>query len=265
MIYSHDPSPVFLNLFGLQIKYYSVAYMLGFIFTYYFIKLASKKHPSLNINKEKLDNLISAGILSIILGGRLGYILFYNLQYFIQNPLKIFAIWEGGMSFHGAVIGGLIGLKLFSKKEKIPFLSLLDLVVVSAPVGLFFGRISNFMNGELWGRPVESGNWGIVFTNKDIFPRHPSQLYEALLEGLILFIILISLYRFKELKKIKLTPGFLSGIGMLGYSISRMIIENFREPDSQIGFLFGNITMGQILSFPLLILGIYLIFRKDKK
>jgi phosphatidylglycerol:prolipoprotein diacylglycerol transferase len=265
MIYEHNLSPVLINIFGLQFKYYSVAYILGFIFTYYFIKFASEKHPKLNMNKEKLDNLISTGILAIILGGRLGYVLFYNLNYFLHYPGKIFAIWEGGMSFHGAVIGGLVGLVYFCKKEKVPLLSMLDLVVVSAPVGLFFGRVANFINGELWGRPVEGGSWGIIFPSKDMLPRHPSQLYEAFLEGLVLFVILITLYRLKELKKVKINPGFLSGIGMIGYSLSRMIIENFREPDAQIGFLFGNITMGQTLSFPLLILGGYLVLRKSEK
>ncbi len=213
------------------------------------------------MSKEAYDDWLLWAVISIILGGRLGYVLFYNPIYFINNPLEIFAVWQGGMSFHGGLCGVIIGMFLFSKKYKVNFLQLTDILSITAPIGLFFGRIANFINMELYGRLTES-NYGVIFPNSDQLPRHPSQLYEAVLEGVLSFIILIILYKFTKIKE---KTGFLSGLFLILYSFSRIIVENFREPDQQIGFLLEKFTMGQLLSLPILALGLILTLFSVKK
>ncbi len=202
------------------------------------------------------DDWLLWAVFSIILGGRFGYVFFYNSQYFLSNPLEIFAIWQGGMSFHGGLLGAILGMWIFAKKYKINFLQLTDALAVAAPVGLFFGRLANFVNLELYGR-VSGSSFGIIFPGAGNLPRHPSQLYEAGLEGILLFLVLFSL---NNLTKIRKYCGALSGLFLVLYGSFRMAIEHFREPDAQIGFVFYDITMGQVLSLPLILLGIFLLF-----
>ncbi len=247
--------PVLIQLGPLAIRWYSLAYIAGILCAMFFLKKQNQQHKIMP--PEAYENWLVWAILSIILGGRVGYVLFYNFEYFLTDPLEIFAVWHGGMSFHGGLCGVILGMWLFARKYKINFLQLMDSVAIIAPVGLFFGRIANFINMELYGR-ITGSSFGVIFPNAGEQPRHPSQLYEAALEGILLFIILFGLSKFTQIQKRR---GSLSGLFLIGYGISRMIIENFREPDEQIGFLFAQITMGQILSLPLILLGLFLIVK----
>ena len=198
-------------------------------------------------------------IISIIVGGRLGYVIFYNIEYFLNNPIDIFKIWEGGMSFHGALIGIILGTYLFSVQKKIETLFLLDVIACVSPIGIFFGRIANFINGELVGK-VSSVSWSVIFPNVDSMPRHPSQLYEAVLEGLILFLILNIIF----LKK-KYVIGSCSYLFLIFYGIFRIISELFREPDIQLGYIYELASMGSILSFIMILSGLAMIYIVKKK
>lgn len=225
------------------------------------IKFLNKKYNLNLYNDEKkfCDDFFFYGILGIIFGGRLFYILFYNFPYYISNPFEIFALWHGGMSFHGGFLGASIAGYLLCKKYKIDFLKLADVLAVVAPVGLFLGRIANFINLELYGKPTK-GNYGFIFPTADNLPRHPTQLYEAFLEGIVLFLImffLVKKYKF-EWKKLN------SSLFLILYGSFRIFIEFFREPDIQIGYFFNFITMGQILSIPLIIVGFYLLINSKK-
>jgi phosphatidylglycerol---prolipoprotein diacylglyceryl transferase len=251
--------PIAFSLGPIAIRWYSLAYIAGILFTLFWLKKSNEKDNFLS--KEAYDDWLTWAVLSIILGGRIGYVLFYNFSYFLSNPLEIFAFWHGGMSFHGGLIGAIFGMWIFAKKYKINFLKLTDCLAVAAPIGLFFGRIANFINMELYGRVTDS-KFGIIFPNAGEFPRHPSQLYEAFFEGILSFAILFCLRRFSKFSK---QNGFLSGIFLILYGSSRILVENFREPDQQIGFLFSEITMGQLLSLPLILLGIAMIFFRPKK
>ncbi|MGH6664997.1 MAG: prolipoprotein diacylglyceryl transferase, partial [Pseudolabrys sp.] len=193
--------------------------------------------------------------LGIILGGRTGYVLFYNLSHFAAHPLEIFELWHGGMSFHGGFTGCVVAVVLFAHKRSIPILSLGDVTCAVAPIGLFLGRLANFINGELWGRPTDV-SWAMVFPGGGPLPRHPSQLYEAGLEGLMLFVVLALLVRAGALKR----PGLIIGSFACIYAVARSFCEFFREPDAQLGFLWGGATMGQLLSIPLFIVGLCFIF-----
>ena len=246
--------PVIFSIGPLAIRWYSVAYILGIVFTFLMLKSSNKKLPIMSA--KALDDWITWAVLGIVIGGRLGYVLFYNLGFYLENPVQILAIWQGGMSFHGGLLGSIIAMFLFAKKYKIDFLKLTDILAVAAPIGLFFGRIANFINMELYGR-VTTSKFGVIFPNAGDLPRHPSQLYEAFLEGILSFIILFSLANFTKVQNKK---GFLSGLFLILYASSRIFIEQFREPDEQIGFIFDYITMGQILSIPLIILGLIMIF-----
>jgi len=251
--------PAIFSVFGFSVRWYSLAYITGVLYSYFFIKRQNKKLNFLTINAQ--ENLITYLILSVILGGRFGYVLFYNLEFYLENPLQIFAFWHGGMSFHGGLIGVILGIFLFSKNYQIKFFQISDYLAITCPIGIFFGRIANFINLELYGKITDS-KFGMIFPNAGNLPRHPSQLYEAFLEGLLMFLILNLLFLFTNLKKYY---GFLSGLFLALYGISRIIIENFREPDPQIGLFFNSISMGQILSLPLLILGLIIIFLSVKK
>ena len=244
-------NPVAISIGPIDVRWYSLAYITGILLGWFMLKTANDKDKIMS--EEALENWLIWAILGIIIGGRLGYILFYNLGYYLYNPFQILAVWEGGMSFHGGLLGAIIAMVLFCNKYKIKFLKLTDILAVAAPIGLFFGRISNFINLELYGRVTES-KFGVIFPNGGSLPRHPSQLYEASLEGILSFIILFYLAKFT---KIKQTSGALSGLFLVLYGLSRMFVELFREPDEHIGLLFGyNITMGQILSIPLIIIGL---------
>ncbi len=250
--------PIIFSLGPLAIRWYSLAYIAGILFTLFWLKKCNDKEKFLS--EKAYDDWMIWAVLSVILGGRFGYVFFYNAEYFLHHPLEIFAFWQGGMSFHGGLLGSIFGMWIFAKKYKINYLQLTDVLAVAAPVGLFFGRLANFMNMELYGR-VTGSNFGIVFPNAGDLPRHPSQLYEALLEGILSFVILISVHHFSKRAK---QQGFLSGLFLILYGSFRILIENFREPDEQIGFLFAHITMGQILSLPLILIGIAILFFHPK-
>ena len=251
-MYIHNLDPIIINFGFLEIRWYSLAYIFGIFLGFYYAKYVIKKFwGKENINTQNLDNFLIYLILGIILGGRLGYILFYNFNYYYQNPLEILFLWRGGMSFHGGVIGVLIASLIFAKKNNVKILVLTDIVVCATPIGIFLGRIANFINGELYGKKTFS-DYGVIFPKIDMEPRHPSQLYEAILEGLILFFLLNIILKFKK----KLFNGELSCYFLIFYSIFRIISELFREPDKHIGYIIFNISLGTIISFSFLIFGI---------
>lgn len=250
------------NIFGKTIgpfsaRWYGIAYALGFLIGYFYIKHRIKISSYFK-NKAIADDLIFYSIVAVIVGGRVGYVLIYNLAYYINHPISIFYLWQGGMSFHGALIGLVIAGFYITKKYNVRFYKLADEVVVIAPVGIFFGRIANFINDELWGRPTNLP-WAIAFPGGGYIPRHPSELYEALFEGLILFLILYFL-RDKFIKK----EGFLFWLFVLLYGIFRFFIEFTREPDPQIGFILG-LTMGQWLCLAMIVTSVifFIVLRKN--
>ena len=245
--------PVALEIFSLEIRWYSLAYIFGIILGWF---LAKKLFIQDIEVKNKFDDYLTYLIIGIILGGRLGYIFIYNLSFYINNPLDIFKIWQGGMSFHGGLIGVIFASIFFAKKNnQSPFLYL-DIVALVAPVGLFFGRIANFINSELYGT-ITNVPWAVIFVQIDNLPRHPSQLYEALLEGLFLFLLLIY---FKN--KFSNKPGVISGLFLIIYSIFRFIVEFYRVPDEQLGYIFLNLTMGQVVSLIFILSGVILFYLK---
>ncbi len=245
--------PVALEIFSFEIRWYSLAYIFGIILGWILAKKLFIKDIEV---KNKFDDYLTYLIIGIILGGRLGYIFIYNLSFYINNPLDIFKIWQGGMSFHGGLIGVIFASLFFAKKNnQNPFLYL-DIVALVAPVGLFFGRIANFINSELYGT-ITNVPWAVTFIQVDNLPRHPSQLYEALSEGLFLFLILIF---FKN--KFSDKPGVISGLFLIIYSIFRFIVEFYRVPDEQLGYIFLNFTMGQVVSLIFTISGLILFYLK---
>ena len=246
--------PVAIEIFSLEIRWYSLAYIIGILLGWY---LAKKIFVYNNV-KERFDDYVTYVIIGLVLGGRLGYVLLYNLDYYINNFFDIFKIWQGGMSFHGGVIGIIISTIIFSKKNDEDVFKYLDIIALISPIGIFFGRIANFINSELYGLET-SVPWAVQFTQIDNLYRHPSQLYEAIFEGIILFLILIYFWTKDYLK----TPGKLSSFFLIFYSIFRFIIEYFRSPDEQLGYLFLNITMGQLLSFLFFTTGLFLYYLKN--
>ena len=246
--------PVAIEILSLEIRWYSLAYIVGIMLGWFLSKKIFISDPQL---KEKFDDYITYLILGIIIGGRLGYVMFYNFSFYSNNLIDIFKIWEGGMSFHGGLIGVIAISILFAKKNNQNPFAYLDIVALVAPIGIFFGRVANFINSELYGT-VTNVPWAVKFINVDNLNRHPSQLYEAILEGLILFLILLY-FRNKNFTK---NPGFISGVFLIFYSIFRFISEFFRVPDEQLGYLFFELTMGQIISFISLLIGIYIITTK---
>jgi len=260
-MYTHNLEPVLLDFGIIVIRWYSLAYIFGIVFGWWFGKKIIRhilKNTNLNFKLNDFDDLISYLIISIIAGGRIGYVIFYNFEYYISNPLEIFKVWEGGMSFHGALIGIIIGTYLFSKKRGVPTFFMLDIIACVAPIGIFFGRIANFINAELIGK-VTNVSWSVIFPLVDTLPRHPSQLYEAMLEGIILFLIL-NILIFKKNYKI----GTSSCLFLIFYGIFRVISEIFREPDTQVGYLLDLFSMGTILSFFMIVSG-FVILRILKK
>ncbi|WP_341793444.1 MULTISPECIES: prolipoprotein diacylglyceryl transferase [unclassified Rickettsia] len=246
--------PIIFSIGPLAVSWYSLSYVTGILLGWRYASKIIEKF-NLSITKKNLEDFISWAIIGIIVGGRIGYVLLYNPYKYLTNPIEILKTYEGGMSFHGGLIGLIISAYFFCKKHNINLLSLADIISSAAPIGLFFGRIANFINGELYGR-VTSSSFGMIFPNSDLRPRHPSQLYEAFFEGLVLFLILACLvFKYQTIKR----SGLTFGIYLVFYSIFRIIIETFREPDIQIGFIFDTLTMGQILSLPMLLLGIYLV------
>ncbi len=252
--------PVALAVGPLQIRWYALAYLAGFLLGWvYALRLAGLKNREDNVplGKNDIDDFLSWAVLGVILGGRIGYILFYQLGSYWENPAEILRVWHGGMSFHGGAAGVILAMLLFAWKRRLPVLDLADIVCCCVPIGLFFGRIANFINGELFGRPG-SVPWTFVFPQGGPEPRHPSQLYEAGLEGLILGLLLFGLAHVKFFRE---KPGVLSGVFLTGYAVSRIIVEFFREPDPQLGFILGVATMGQLLCAPMILGGLYLLAR----
>ena len=260
--YILDINPIAFSVGPINVYWYGLAYMAGMVLgLFYALKIveAKKENCNLLITKKNIDEIFIWIVFGIIFGARFGYVIFYNFDFYLNNPLLILSLWEGGMSFHGGALGVIIAIISYSKYHKIPILETGDVVCAVVPIGLFFGRIANFINGELWGKETNL-SWGVIFPNAGINPRHPSQLYEAGLEGLALFIVLCVLVFSNGLKK----RGLISGTFLFFYSLSRILVENFREPDFHIGYIFLNITMGMILSLPFLIAGLILIFQSLK-
>ncbi|NBX66892.1 MAG: prolipoprotein diacylglyceryl transferase [Proteobacteria bacterium] len=253
-----DIDPVAFALGPIQIHWYALAYLTGFVGGWVYAAFLLKRYGGLSpVKAPMLDDLLTWMIVGVILGGRLGYVLFYNSILYLHNPLDVFKLWQGGMSFHGGFVGVLIAIAIWARRNKLSFLTVTDVAAVATPIGLFFGRIANFVNGELYGR-VTTAPWGVIFPNGGPLPRHPSQLYEAALEGLVLFIVLYVLARKRDAWS---REGLLSGVFLIGYSLARMAVELVREPDAQIGFIAGGLTMGQLLSLPLLLAGIWIVIR----
>ena len=255
----HNLDPIFFEIGFISIRWYSLAYIFGiFIGWWYGKKIIQKKidDKRKQYYLTEFDNLITYIIISIIIGGRMGYVIFYNLPYYINNPLDIFKIWEGGMSFHGALIGIVIGTYIFSIQKKIETFFLLDIIACVSPIGLFFGRVANFINGELVGK-VTNVYWGVIFPKIDNATRHPSQLYEAFLEGIILFLLLNFIF-FKKNSKF----GSCSAFFLIFYGIFRTFAEIFREPDVQIGYVFESISLGMLLSAFMIFIGTIILIRK---
>ena len=253
-----DFDPVAFSFFGFPIRWYALSYILGIFLGSYVAKRAVKKLAT--FDESHIDKLVNWFVIAIIVGGRLGHVLFFEADYFIKNPLEILKIWNGGMSFHGGFLGVIIGSILFCRKYKIKLLALFDVLSVATPLGLFFGRLANFVNGELYGRFWHSP---YAFYFSDNLPRHPSQLYEAFLEGLALFLIELYICFYRKPKS-----GVLSAIFCILYGVFRIICEYFREPDTAINIgmeAFLGITIGQILSIPMIITGAYILLSHRKK
>ena len=249
--------PVAIQIFSIEIRWYSLAYIFGILIGWLYCKKILIKDK--NISKL-FDDLISYLIIGIILGGRLGYVIFYNLEYFSNNPIEILMIWQGGMSFHGGLLGVLASTIIYAKKHNVNKFIFLDLIAGSAPIGIFLGRIANFLNSELYGRETDI-LWSVIFTRIDNITRHPSQIYEALLEGVILFFILFFFIK----KNYLLKPGLISSLFLIFYSLFRFLVEFFRVPDEQVGLIYLNLTIGQIISLIFLSFGFYLFFIKKNE
>lgn len=249
--------PILISLGFLDIRWYSLSYIFTFIFGSILIKKLNKKSLN-NLSDIQIDKFFVWAVLGVIIGGRVGYVLFYQLQLFFLDPLYIFQIWKGGMSFHGGLIGMILAIYLFAKQNNLSFFYLSDLVSIVAPIGLFLGRISNFINTELYGR-VTDFPFAFIYPLIDNNPRHPSQLYEAFFEGVVLFIILYLIF-IKNSKKY--SAGIISAYFLILYSIFRFLIEFLREPDSHLGLFLNYFSMGQILCIPILFAGILILFRR---
>ena len=260
--------PVAISLGPFDIRWYAIAYLAGFLLGWKYAVVLYKRYFYVDHGADQdkedtqkdtsglMDDFLTWIILGVIIGGRLGYVLFYQLDAYIDNPVAIFKIWQGGMSFHGGFVGAVLSAFFFSKKRNVSFLMLTDILACVAPIGLFFGRMANFINGELYGR-VTTVDWGIVFPGAGALARHPSQLYEALLEGLVIFAVMFVLIKRDYITRYS---GFLSGLFVALYGLFRAFVEFYREPDPQIGYIFDVITMGQILCLPMIALGAWLMF-----
>lgn len=246
--------PVAIDLGFFAVRWYALAYIVGLLLGWRYLVWLAKQPPSV-MSRNDADDLLVWIALGVILGGRLGYILFYKPGYYLEHPLEILQLWHGGMAFHGGLLGVVVATYWFSRQRKLNPFRVGDLLCCTVPIGLLLGRIANFINGELYGRVTDSPI-GMVFPHGGPLPRHPSQLYEALLEGLVLLILLAILFRRDS---IRCRPGMLAGIFLVGYGIARSIAELFREPDAHLGFILGPVTMGQVLSVPMIAAGLALV------
>jgi phosphatidylglycerol:prolipoprotein diacylglycerol transferase len=251
-----DIDPVAISIGPVAIRWYALAYLAGFFlgwaYSLYLDRMAAQEGgPAQRPGKQDIDDFLPWAVMGVILGGRLGYVLFYQPGYYLSSPLSILQVWQGGMAFHGGALGVIAALILYSWRHKINVLRLSDIVCAAVPIGLFFGRIANFINGELFGRE-SSLPWAMVFPRGGDVARHPSQIYEAGLEGLVLFLVLFALYRMRSIRN---RPGIVSGVFLAGYAAARFVVEYAREPDGHIGLIGGWISMGQILCLPMAALG----------
>ncbi len=246
--------PVLLQIGPLAIRWYSLAYIVGLLAGWRMMLALAKRPPSW-IKGEDIGDFLVWAVFGVVIGGRLGHVLFYNSGYYFDNPAEIFKVWQGGMSFHGGILGVTAAGLIFVRRRKIGALKFADLLSCVAPIGLFLGRIANFINGELWGRPSDAP-WSMVFPRGGPVARHPSQLYEAALEGLLLLLVLHLLWRRESIRR---RPGFLTGVFLAGYGIVRSLAEFTREPDGWVDIFVTHITIGQALSIPMIVLGVILI------
>jgi phosphatidylglycerol:prolipoprotein diacylglycerol transferase len=250
--------PVLVQVGPLAIRWYALAYIAGLVLGWRLLRRLVIASPAV-ATPAQADDFLTWATLGVVLGGRLGYVLFYQPGRFLAEPLRILEVWQGGMSFHGGMLGVILAIILFCRVNRIPLLGFGDRVAVCVPIGLFFGRVANFINGELWGRIAPDWlPWAMVFPQAGPEPRHPSQLYQALLEGVVLFAVMITLARSERLRA---RPGFLAGAFLAGYAVARIIGEFFRQPDAFLGFLYAGATMGQLLSLPMLVVGLWLMAR----
>jgi len=253
IMYFGSIDPVAFAIGPLVIRWYALAYLAGFLLGWKYCLRLANRTPDQRPNKDDIDDFLTWAVLGVILGGRLGYVIFYQIDHYMAQPLDIFKIWKGGMSFHGGMLGVLVAMLAYAKAHKINVFKLSDIVCAAAPIGLFFGRIANFINGELYGTPTDRP-WGVIFDHAGMQPRHPSQLYEAALEGLVLFFVLLILSRSPNVK-----TGTVTGVFLLGYGLFRALVELVRVPDSHLGLIGGVVSMGQILCLPMIIGGIVIV------
>jgi phosphatidylglycerol:prolipoprotein diacylglycerol transferase len=255
--------PVLVHIGPFAIRWYALAYIVGIVCGWLLLRRLVQR-PGWVVDVQAIDDAVLYVTLGVILGGRIGYVLFYNSGWYFSHPLDALQVWRGGMSFHGGLIGVIVALTLFARTRKIPALELGDVAAAVAPLGLFFGRIANFINGELWGRPAPDFPYAVVFPHGGPVPRHPSQLYEAFAEGVVLLLVTVIAARRFGFRR----PGLIGGIFVLGYAVARIVCEFFREPDPQLGFLFGasveglggGVTMGMLLSLPMALVGAVVIW-----
>lgn len=249
--------PTLIEIGPFAIRWYALAYIVGLLLGWRYVRGLSEKPPVL-LKRDDIDDLLVWITLGVILGGRLGYVLFYKPAFFLENPAEILQLWQGGMSFHGGLLGCVLAGLLFARKKGVPALYVGDLCAAAGPIGLFLGRLANFVNGELWGRASDV-SWAMVFpADREQIPRHPSQLYEAALEGLVLFVVLFLLARREAIRK---RHGLIFGVFIAGYGAARFLVEFAREPDAHLGYLFAGASMGQLLSVPMILLGVFFVLR----
>ena len=255
--------PVLVNIGPLPVRWYALAYIAGLVLGWFYARWVVQRDqlwgPVARPPAASLDDLLVYAALGVVIGGRLGYVLFYNFDYYLANPLEAFAVWKGGMAFHGGLAGAALGIWLFARRNNVSALSVADICAAAVPLGIGLGRIANFIKPELWGRPSDVP-WAMVFPDAGPVLRHPSQLYEATLEGLVLFIVLQITVRNGGLQR----PGLVTGLFGVLYGVARITCEFFREPDPQLGFLFGGATMGMLLSLPLIAIGLALVLRAKR-
>jgi phosphatidylglycerol---prolipoprotein diacylglyceryl transferase len=254
--------PVLVQIGPFAVRWYALAYIVSLLIGWRLVR-GLVRLPPVVATTTQVDDFLTWAVLGVVIGGRLGYVLFYQPATYLAHPLQALAVWEGGMSFHGGMLGVAVAVIVFCRRNGIPLLGFADRIAIVAPMGLGLGRLANFINGELWGRPAPDWlPWAMIFPRADALPRHPSQIYQALLEGLLLFLIMLALSRHEELRR---RFGLLTGCFLCGYAVARIIGELFRQPDAFLGFLAFGATMGQILSLPMFIVGLWLIVRARRE